>query len=253
MARARLIPMPNLLELTIADGVALIRMRDAIGLNALTSEMADALRAAAHDVAGEERARVCVFAGLPDVFCSGADRVTLERLARREIEPAELTLPRDILAIPVPTIAAMEGHAIGGGLAIGLCADLVLIARESRYGCTFMNMGFTPGMGTTRLLAHVLSPAVAHEMLYTGQAFLGRELEQRSGFTYVLPKAEVVGKAMELAARVAEKPRDALVALKQELADPRRRAYEAALEAESAMHRRSFAHPDIERWIRGQP
>lgn len=237
-------------DLSVANGIAVVRLRDDPGRNALTPRMVDALRGAVRSASRDQNARVCILAGLPDVFSGGADLETLQRLARREIEPAELTLPRDVLDIPVPTIAAMEGHAVGGGLAIGLCADLVLIARESRYGCTFMNMGFTPGMGTTRLLAHVLSPAVAHEMLYTGQAFSGRELEHRSGFTYVLPKTEVFAKALELAGRIAEKPRRALVALKRELAEPRRRAYEAALQAEAAMHRESFSQPGIEQWIR---
>ena len=55
--------------------------------------------------------------------------------------------------------AAGEPIKIGGGFALGLCADVILLARESRYGCTFMNLGFTPGMGTTSLLEHVLSTA----------------------------------------------------------------------------------------------
>jgi polyketide biosynthesis enoyl-CoA hydratase PksI len=113
----------------------------------------------------------------------------LEDLVRGRVAPSDILLPRAILDLPVPVIAAMEGHVIGGGFALGLCVDLVLIAPESRNGYSFINMGFTPGMGTTmgttRLLEHVITPAIAHEMLFTGQAFKGTHFEGRSGFNYM--------------------------------------------------------------------
>jgi polyketide biosynthesis enoyl-CoA hydratase PksI len=151
--------------------------------------------------------------------------------------------------VPVPVIAAMEGHAVGGGLALGLCADIILIARESSYGCNFMNLGFTPGLGTTRLLEHVLSPAIAHEMLYTGQVFRGTHFEGRSGFNYILPRAQVRPQAMDLAARIAEKPRPAIEALKRVLSLGKRQAFEEARTAEAMMHTITFAGPDVRRLI----
>ena len=57
-------------------------------------------------------------------------RRVLEEVARGNVVPSDLRLARVLLDVPVPTIAAMEGHAIGGGLALGLCADVTLIARE---------------------------------------------------------------------------------------------------------------------------
>jgi polyketide biosynthesis enoyl-CoA hydratase PksI len=154
-----------------------------------------------------------------------------------------------LLDIPVPTIAAMEGHAIGGGLALGLCADIILIGRESRYGCGFMNLGFTPGMGTTRLLEVVVSPPIAHEMLYGGEPLKGAHFEGRSGFNYILPRRQVRPKALELAQRIAEKPRVALLALKQVLSSPKRVAYERSRAGETLMHRISLGQPDISRLI----
>src|SRR5581483_7175690 len=106
-------------------------------------------------------------------------------------------LPKYLLDFPLPVIAAMEGHAVGGGFALGLCADIVVVATESRYGATFMNMGFTPGMGTTRLLEHVLSPAMAAEMLFTGEHKKGSFFEGRCA---VLPRAELLAHAMSIAA-----------------------------------------------------
>jgi polyketide biosynthesis enoyl-CoA hydratase PksI len=231
-------------------GVAILLLSDAENCNALSETLAGGLRDALQVLAGREDVRTVVLAGLPEWFSAGASQDVLVALAEQRIVPGDIDLPRAILDFPVPTIAAMEGHAIGGGLALGVCTDIVLIARESRYGCTFMNMGFTPGMGTTRLLEHVMAPARAHEMLYTGQTFRGAELIGTSSFNYVLPRTDVLPKALDLAARIAEKPRCALVELKQALSRTRKRIYEAAFEQEIAMHRVSFDQPDIAAMIR---
>jgi polyketide biosynthesis enoyl-CoA hydratase PksI len=227
------------------EGIAVLRLCDEKNNNALSEEMAAALDAQLEAAALREDIKTVVLAGLPECFCSGASREVLLKLADSRIAPGDLILPRRVLSIPVPTIAAMEGHAIGGGLALGICCDIVLAARESRYGCTFMNYGFTPGMGTTRLLEHVVSPALSHEMLFTGQTFRGREFEGRSGFNYILPRTDLWPKAMDLAARIAEKPRASLVLLKENLVSSRRKVYEDALAKETEMHRQSFAREDV--------
>jgi polyketide biosynthesis enoyl-CoA hydratase PksI len=234
------------------EGIAVVRMQDEEGCNAISEEMASALQHVLGAVRLREDVKVVVIAGLPNYFSTGASRELLEKLADQKLSPADIVLPRSILNIPVPTIAAMEGHAIGGGLALGICADIVLISRENSYGCTFMNMGFTPGMGTTRLLEHVLGPAIANELMFTGKCFKGAELEGRSSFNYILPRAKVFPKALDLASRIAEKPRFALTTLKQNIAHSRKMIYEQAFEQEAEMHRLTFAQPDIADLIRKQ-
>ncbi len=231
------------------EGIAQVHMEDPLGRNALSPAFQEQLLDCLERLRADSSVRVVVLLGLPDVFCSGADQDTVLRLAAGDFAPADIMLPRAVLEMPVPVIAAMEGHAIGGGLALGVCADLVLIARESRYGCSFMNMGFTPGMGSTRLLEHVLTPAVAHELLYTGQPLKGAHFEGRGGFNYVLPRAEVRGKALELAGRIAEKPRGSLEMLKRVLSMPRRQAFEAGRTVETLMHEISFRQADLPRLI----
>lgn len=230
-------------------GIATITMGDASGRNALSEpfvrELSDALAA----LAACAEARVAVLLGLPDVFSSGASREMLQAILDGKLAPADLVLPRAVLDLPVPVIAAMEGHAVGGGLALGLCADIILIARESSYGCNFMSLGFTPGMGTTRLLEHVLSPAIAHEMMYTGQFFRGAHFEGRSGFNYILPRAGVRPRAMDLAARIAEKPRTAVETLKRVLSADKRQAFEASRTTEAMMHAITFTGQDVRRLI----
>ncbi|HOU94398.1 MAG TPA: polyketide synthase [Polyangiaceae bacterium] len=221
-------------------GVFTLSMRDATGRNAFCVPFVAELEAALAEIARDREAKAVVLVGLPDVFCSGAPRELLGKLARGEEVPSDIVLSKAVLDLPIPVIAAMEGHATGGGLALGLCADVVLMARESRYGASFMNLGFTPGMGITRLLEHVLSPALAHELMYTGEFRRGADFSLRSGVNYVLPRAEIRPKAFDVAARIAEKPRVALETLKRWLSLDRRRAFEDTRTVETMMHEITF-------------
>lgn len=231
------------------DGVARIEMGDGSGRNALTRPFVAELLAAVREVARADTVKVVVLLGLPEIFSAGGSREFLLELVRGDIAPGELFFWREFLDLPVPTIAALEGNAAGGGLALGLSADLILIARESRYWCSFMDLGFTPGMGTTRLLEGLVGPAIAHEMLYAAEPLKGAHFEGRSGFNYVLPRAEVRPRALALAAAIADKPRPALVALKRVLAASKRAAFEAARPTETLLHELTLAQPELRRRI----
>lgn len=227
------------------EGVAVVAMRDAAGHNSMSAAFVRELSRALMDAGHDPSVRAIVLAGLPEIFSAGANAALLRELARGEAAPADIVLPKIVLDLPIPVIAAMEGHAIGGGFALGACADLVLIARESRYGLSFMNIGFTPGMGTTELLSHVLSPAIVAELLFAGEAKKGAWFEGRSGFNAILPRGEVLPRALDLAARIAEKPRLSIELLRRTLTLPRRRAFERTHTLETLMHRVSFAAPDL--------
>lgn len=229
---------------TSEDGVATVEMRDQADANALGAEMVVELTAALREVSEDTSTKVVVLFGLPDVFCSGAPERLLVALARGEVDPTEIALAAALLDVAVPTIAGMEGHAVGGGLALGFCADVVVLAEESRYGATFMNYGFTPGMGTTRLLEHALSPAVAHELLFTGELRRGRDFAGRSGVNHVVAKRDVRRVSLDVARRIADKPRHALELLKATLAAPRRAAFASASAEEARLHQISFAQPE---------
>jgi polyketide biosynthesis enoyl-CoA hydratase PksI len=231
------------------EGTRAVEMADAEGKNAFTERFVQELRECLENAAEDPGAKVVVLLGLPEVFAAGASRELLGRLARGEVAPTDILLSKAMLDMPVPTIAAMEGHATGGGLALGFAADIVVLSSESRYGASFMNMGFTPGMGITRLLEHALSPAIAHELLYTGEFRRGSELAKAGGINHVLPRREVRPKAFELAARIAEKPRASLEWLKRTLSVHRRQAFEESRTVEALMHALSFADQDTLRRI----
>jgi polyketide biosynthesis enoyl-CoA hydratase PksI len=236
-------------QLHIEDRVGVVRIADVAARNAVSEALVHELLERLAQVSVDARIHAVVLAGLPDVFCAGASREMLRSIVQGRIAPTDILLSKAVLDLPVPVVSAMEGHAIGGGFALGLCADLVILARESRYGASFMNMGFTPGMGMTRLLEHVMSPAQAREILFAGEAKKGADFAAGAGFNYILPRREVLPKAMDLAARIAEKPRRSLELLKRSLSLPRRQSFEATRTIESLMHEVSFAQADAGRLI----
>jgi len=211
-------------------------LADPASSNALGEAMVHALIQAFGEIDRRPDVRVVLLAADGDVFSAGAPRELLVRLAHGEVRPTDILLPRLLLCCPVPVIAAMAGHATGGGLALGLAADIVLMADESRYGFPFMDMGFTPGMGATALCEHVLPPAVAHELMYSGELRRGSAFA-RTGVNHIVPRAEVL-------------PRAAVEALKRTLSLPRRQAFELSLTTESLMHQITFRAPGAAQGIR---
>lgn len=227
----------------VADRIASIEMIDEADKNGFSAPFVRALLAAFEAVERSD-AVVAILSGLPDYFSSGATREALEAIRRQELPPSELVLARRLMGLRVPVIAAAEGSAIGGGFALLLGADLTLLARESRYGANFMELGITPGMGITRLLEELVGKSLAHELLYTGELRRGASLEG-AGFNAVLPRAEVRARAEALAWSIAGKPRKSVELLKRALSLPRRRAFEEASTIEAMMHERSFAELDL--------
>jgi polyketide biosynthesis enoyl-CoA hydratase PksI len=147
----------------------------------------------------------------------------------------------------------MEGHAIGGGLAVGFCCDIVIAARESRYGAVFMSLGFTPGMGCTALLAELVGPFLANEMMFTGKRFRGSELERRgTHINHIVPRAEVLSRARDIAEQIAEKDGRSLSLLKNALSARKKKLLVDARLQEDLMHRISFSFPETRRTIEEQ-
>ena len=238
------------IQLSVEDGVAELWMRDEAGKNAFSRAFVAEMLETLDTLSRDESAKVCVLRGLPEVFSAGGDQGVLLDLAEGRIAPYDLELTRNLIELPIPTIAAMEGSAVGGGLIFGLACDMVVMARESRYGTNFMDLGFTPGMGTTGLLQFAVGDYLASEMMYGCQYFKGKHFEGRAQVNYVVDRAKVLRQAAKIAARLSDKPRFAIELLKRQLALPRRLAFERARTAESMMHQVCFAAPQTRARIR---
>lgn len=239
------------ISLSLSDGIATLRLCDNAGMNALSPALVTGFTRAMEAIDGDETVRAVILCGGAQVFCAGAAREVLDGILEGDIAVEELGLPRRLLACPVPVIAAMRGSAVGGGFALGLAADVVILAEQARYGLNFMDLGLTPGMGATWLAGEKLGAAVADELMYTTEYRRGRHFRGLGALNHIVPAEAVEPLAQDLAARIAGKPRAALTLLKANQTAHRLVAFDAARAAEMAMHRTRLADPETAARIRG--
>ena len=203
----------------------------------------DALADCVEQINVRENIHCVIVEGNKKYFSAGASRDSL--VCNDTLPQYVRKVPELFLSINVPTIAAMEGHAIGGGLILGLWSDVAIMAEESLYGANFMALGFTPGMGATTVMEDIFGEFFAREMLFTGRLIKGREFQSilnQSSLT-IVPKMDVYSRALQIARELAEIPRVSLMLLKETFANRRLKKLREVLDEEEAMHTQLFADP----------
>ena len=222
-------PEPNIAEIMMADRAS---------KNTFSPELIEGLVNAFS--AFHQDTKVVVIHGYENYFCCGGTQNELIQLTQGTKTFADLSFYRLLLDCEVPTIAAMQGHALGGGIAFGCYADIIVMAEESLYSTNFMKYGFTPGMGSTYIIPKKLGEELGHEMLYTAKNYHGGELRLRGISPLVVKKQEVIPAAFALARELADKPIISLKLLKQHLTEKIKVELPLAIEKELAMHAITF-------------
>ena len=225
--------------------IAVIEMADREGRNTFTRALVAGLGVALQRIAADTAIKVVVIHGYDSIFCAGGTQEELLTLAEHKVTFDAHDFYRALLDCAVPVIAAMQGHALGGGLVFGLYADLVVMAQESIYSANYMKYGFTPGMGSTLVLPMKLGVPLANEMLFSARGYHGGTLRERGVGIPVVPRAETVATALKLAEDLADKPDVSLRLLKQALSHRLRLELPAVIAREKAMHEAAFAQPDV--------
>jgi polyketide biosynthesis enoyl-CoA hydratase PksI len=239
-----------IIELTdLPNGIVQVRMQDRVNKNTFTNELICGLTGAFATVNRSADCKVVILTGYDNYFSSGGTQDGLRDLYAGKYKFTDKDLYSLALNCPVPVIAAMQGHGIGGGFVLGMFADFVILARESIYTANFMKYGFTPGMGSTCILPTKLGVSLGQEMMLTAATYRGEDLQKRGVPFPVLPRDEVLPHALELARTLAEKPRVSLVTLKDHLVAPLREQLPRFIEQEVAMHKITFHQPDVKERI----
>src|SRR5262249_18533138 len=114
------------------EGVVQLTLNDPEQQNRLSPTCCAELEEALAGLAADPDLKVVILAGLPEIFCAGATLETLQAVAAGTAAVADLELPRRLLDFPLPIIAALEGHAVGGGLVLALCCDMRVACESSR-------------------------------------------------------------------------------------------------------------------------
>ena len=209
------------------DGIAVLTLNDPERRNAMTVAMGEALEAALRGLAADDDLRVAVLTGAPPAFSGGGDLAMLESHGRRAREEgfdatAEMTaFYRRFLALtdlPVPVIAAVNGHAIGAGLCVALACDLAVVADEAKVGLNFAKLALHPGMGATWFLPRRVGLQRGAELLYTGRIVSGADAAGYGLALESLPADQVLPRALAIAADIAASSPVVVRQLKQTLA-----------------------------------
>lgn len=158
-----------------ADGVALLTLDNSEQRNAMSEQMTASWVRAVDALAADRSVRVVVVTGAGSAFCSGGDTswissepdATVDELRTRMLPFYRAWL--SIRRLEVPTIAAVNGHAIGAGLCLALACDLRYAADGARMGVPFVRLGMHAGMGGTHLLPEVVGDTHARDLLLTGR------------------------------------------------------------------------------------
>lgn len=230
--------------------IAWMQMNDKKGKNIFSHQFVTDFMKTLEELENNYKPHVLVLYGMEDVFCGGAEKQTLLDLCEGKFGVKDMVLSERLVNAEYPVISAMEGHAMGGGLVLALCSDIVIAARESRYGAVFMSMGFTPGMGASTLLQDLFGHFIANEMLFTAKRFRGSELERKNtNINYILPRKEVMGKARDIALQISEKNIKSLYLLKYALSERKKNLLTKARIQEDMMHRLSFGFPETKKTI----
>ena len=178
---------PLVLVETSEAGVAILRLNRVERRNALSRAMVAELQRAVASCRADRRLRALVIASVsPVAFCAGADLMERALMSDEEVGVFFTDMRRLMDAIadfPVPTVALIEGPALGGGLEMALACDIRLASTEAVLGLTETRLAVIPGAGGTQRLPRVVGLAAAKALVFTGRRVRGAEA-QRLGLVH---------------------------------------------------------------------
>lgn len=201
----------------VDDAIAVIRI-DRPKMNALNGAIRDGLRDAARSVTADEQVRAAIVWGGERVFAAGADIKEMEQYGYAEIAVWGRQLQdafRELAAIPKPTVAAVEGYALGGGMELSMTCDFRIAASNATFGQPEILLGIIPGAGGTQRLARLVGPAKAKDLVFSGRFVPAQEALQIGLVDELVEPGEVLAAAKAKLAPYANGPALALRAAKE--------------------------------------
>jgi enoyl-CoA hydratase/carnithine racemase len=239
------------IDLRIADGIAVLTMnspetRNVLGFNEPSRE----IEAACADIASNRDVRAVVLTGAGKAFSAGGDiKQMAARLDQPGREPVDdryyykegiHRIPRALYDLEVPTIAAVNGPAVGAGLDLACMCDIRIAAEGATFAESFVRLGIIPGDGGAFLLQKLVGTAKAAEMTFTGEAIGSAEALACGLVSKVVAPSELMAAAMDLARRIAVNPPHALRMAKRLMRESQHLRLDTVLELSAAFQ--ALAH-----------
>ncbi|NOY93911.1 MAG: enoyl-CoA hydratase/isomerase family protein [Deltaproteobacteria bacterium] len=192
----------------VDDHVGLIRLNQPTLRNSMRPELLEAFTRVLAEASACAELRCLVITGSGSCFSAGADlesalAVEADGLLPHERSYAMYAPFLRVLDVELPVLAAMNGHAVGGGFGLALLCDIRVANRGAKYGANFARLGLHPGLGISYLLPRLVGASRAAEMLFTGQLIRGDEAERIGLVSRAVDADEVLPVTLELAHRIA--------------------------------------------------
>jgi 2-(1,2-epoxy-1,2-dihydrophenyl)acetyl-CoA isomerase len=209
------------LQISIEGGVATLTLNRPEKLNALSPDMNTAAIEALREAATRDDIGAVVVTGAGRAFCAGGDvsRMDAARENTYEQRVDELRRGQELSwllhGLPKPTLAAVNGHAMGAGLGIALSCDLRVASSAARFGTAYAKVGFGGDYGVTWQLTRLVGPAKAKELLFLADVLDADEALRLGLVNRVVPAEGFQAAVREVAARLARSPRVSLRWMKE--------------------------------------
>jgi enoyl-CoA hydratase len=230
------------------DGVAVVTVNRPEALNAFDLEHVRELEGTLARLGRDDEARVVVLTGAGEkAFAAGADikyMSGLTVLEAREWGGLGQAAARLLETMRKPTIAAINGYALGGGCELALACDLRFAATTAKLGQPEINLGVLPGWGGSQRLARATTLAFAKELILTGRTVGAEEAERRGLVNAVYEPAELLPRTLETAALLASKSPIALWYAKEATNLALQGAHDANLAQEASLFAMAFSTED---------
>lgn len=225
---------------TFGNGVVQVTLADTANKNMFSNAFSEGLTQAFEHIASVSTYKVVVIIGYNQYFACGGTKSGLQEIYNGRARFTDNDIHSLPLRCHLPTIAAMQGHAIGGGWSLGMFCDVPIFSEESIYQTPYMQYGFTPGAGSTLIFPARLGPNLSREILFAGREYQGAELKLRGIEMPVLPRSQVLGYALKLAHHLTKFSKDELVQRKVQATVGLRDLLDTVHTQELAMHEKTF-------------
>ena len=239
------------IQLTLDENIATITINRPSVKNAITSEMWDELQRIFIELGYRDDVRAVIVTGAGDDFCSGAD---VSGMATRSEGPRlhQLESMRKVgdcclslFNMPKVTIAKVPGVAVGAGMNLALCCDLVVASENARFSEIFAKRGLSVDFGGSFLLPRIVGLQKAKELVLLAEVLSAAEADRMGLINYVVPHDQLDDKALELAQKAANGPPRALAMSKAMLNKSFANSLQDALDQEGTSQTVNFTTKDV--------
>jgi enoyl-CoA hydratase/carnithine racemase len=233
-------------SLVLEKPLAILRLNRPEALNALNGKMANELVDALTRLEADDSVRCVILTGSDRAFCAGADVKEMAQMSLDEVVKVEHL--KNVFAkagsFRKPLIGALSGYALGGGLELAMCCDILVASEGTKLGQPEINIGIIPGGGATQRLTRALGKYKAMEMILTGSTISAEEANASGLVNRVVPAGQYLEEAKKLAFEIALKGPLAAQLAKKAVNESQEIGLSQGLEFERLLFQTLFATSD---------